>query len=167
MRLTSEELNLLPLLTQVITLEDVSYDEPMEPIVLKECKEESSCADVPNIRYKFSTPPPFSSRDVSERWSHSVEQPLEKQKRIKKAKTPEIDFKKFSLEELFEAFYDILPILSERERHILFARYSEKHHRTLRDLAEEYAISHERIRQIEQNALKKLRQALNNKFSEK
>jgi RNA polymerase sigma-32 factor len=47
--------------------------------------------------------------------------------------------------------------LDERSRHILQARWLDEEKRTLQDLADEYQISAERIRQLEANAIKKLR----------
>jgi RNA polymerase sigma-32 factor len=47
--------------------------------------------------------------------------------------------------------------LDERSRTILESRWLEDEKRTLQDLADEYGVSAERIRQLEANALKKLR----------
>ncbi|MGB5209256.1 MAG: RNA polymerase sigma factor RpoH [Gammaproteobacteria bacterium] len=47
--------------------------------------------------------------------------------------------------------------LDERSRHILQARWLDEEKRTLQDLADEYQVSAERIRQLEANAIKKLR----------
>ena len=46
--------------------------------------------------------------------------------------------------------------LDERSRAILRARWMDEPKATLHDLADEYGVSAERIRQIEANALKKL-----------
>lgn len=53
-----------------------------------------------------------------------------------------------------------LESLNPRERKIITARILEEKPRTLQDLADEYGISRERIRQLEQNALNKLRERL-------
>jgi len=53
-----------------------------------------------------------------------------------------------------------LNILDERSRHILEARWLTEDKRTLHDLADEYGVSAERIRQVEVNAIKKLRNAM-------
>ena len=53
-----------------------------------------------------------------------------------------------------------LEILKPRERHIIEQRILADPPSTLQDLANEYGISRERIRQIEQNALGKLRTAM-------
>jgi RNA polymerase sigma-32 factor len=51
-------------------------------------------------------------------------------------------------------------ILDERSRHIIEARWLTDDKQTLHKLADEYGISAERIRQIEANAIKKLRNAM-------
>ena len=48
-------------------------------------------------------------------------------------------------------------ILDDRSRHIIEARWLTESKKTLHELADEYGISAERIRQIEANAIKKLR----------
>jgi RNA polymerase sigma-32 factor len=50
--------------------------------------------------------------------------------------------------------------LNERERRIIHERILSEHPRTLQELAEEYGISRERIRQLEKNALEKLKETL-------
>ena len=47
--------------------------------------------------------------------------------------------------------------LDERSRHILEARWLTEHKQTLHELADHYGVSAERIRQIEANAIRKLR----------
>lgn len=54
--------------------------------------------------------------------------------------------------------------LDERSRDILSQRFLADEKATLHDLAAKYQISAERIRQLEQNALKKLRQALESQY---
>ena len=53
-----------------------------------------------------------------------------------------------------------LSILNPRERHIVRQRILADSPSTLQDIADEYGISRERVRQIEQNALQKLRKAM-------
>ncbi len=53
-----------------------------------------------------------------------------------------------------------LNILDDRSRHILEARWLTENKMTLHELADEYGISAERIRQLEANAIKKLRNAI-------
>ena len=53
-----------------------------------------------------------------------------------------------------------LSILNPRERHIIKQRILADPPSTLQDIADEYGVSRERIRQIEQNALQKLRKAM-------
>lgn len=55
---------------------------------------------------------------------------------------------------------DAMTTLDERSRHILESRWLAENKRTLHDLADEYGISAERIRQVEANAIKKLRMAM-------
>ncbi|MDH3613552.1 MAG: RNA polymerase sigma factor RpoH [Gammaproteobacteria bacterium] len=55
---------------------------------------------------------------------------------------------------------EAMTTLDERSRHILESRWLAEKKRTLHDLADEYGISAERIRQIEANAIKKLRAAM-------
>ena len=50
--------------------------------------------------------------------------------------------------------------LDDRSRHIIESRWLTEDKRTLHDLADEYGVSAERIRQIEANAIKKLRNAM-------
>ena len=56
--------------------------------------------------------------------------------------------------------HSALNILDERSRHILEARWLTENKMTLHELADEYGVSAERIRQIEANAIKKLRNAI-------
>ncbi len=58
-----------------------------------------------------------------------------------------------------------LEVLKPRERHIIEQRILADPPSTLQDLANEYGISRERIRQIEQNALGKLRTAMSAELS--
>jgi RNA polymerase sigma-32 factor len=53
-----------------------------------------------------------------------------------------------------------LAVLKPRERHIIEQRILAETPSTLQDLANEYGISRERVRQIEQNALSKLRNVM-------
>jgi len=55
---------------------------------------------------------------------------------------------------------EALTTLDERSRHILETRWLAENKPTLHELADEYGISAERIRQIEVNAIKKLRTAM-------
>ncbi|MGJ3257324.1 MAG: sigma factor-like helix-turn-helix DNA-binding protein, partial [Alcanivorax sp.] len=50
--------------------------------------------------------------------------------------------------------------LDERSRDILERRWLADQKSTLQDLANEYGVSAERIRQLENNAIKKLRNAI-------
>ncbi len=53
-----------------------------------------------------------------------------------------------------------LTILDQRSRDILHARWLDDKKQTLHDLAAKYQVSAERIRQLEKNAMKKLREAM-------
>jgi RNA polymerase sigma-32 factor len=55
---------------------------------------------------------------------------------------------------------DALEDLDERSRHILENRWLAEKKQTLHELAAHYGVSAERIRQIESNAIKKLRVAM-------
>jgi len=55
---------------------------------------------------------------------------------------------------------EALTSLDERSRHILETRWLADEKQTLHELADEYGVSAERIRQIENNAIKKLRLAM-------
>ena len=59
-----------------------------------------------------------------------------------------------------DALLDAVEALDERSRAILEARWMNAEKKTLHELASEYGVSAERIRQIEANAMKKLRGAL-------
>ena len=53
-----------------------------------------------------------------------------------------------------------LETLDDRSRHIIESRWLSEDKRTLHDLADEYGISAERVRQVEANAIKKMRSAM-------
>jgi RNA polymerase sigma-32 factor len=53
-----------------------------------------------------------------------------------------------------------LEILDDRSRRILEQRWLTEKKMTLHQLADEYGVSAERIRQLESNAIKKLRNAI-------
>jgi RNA polymerase sigma-32 factor len=59
-----------------------------------------------------------------------------------------------------DRMHSALAKLDERSRHILEARWLTEEKQTLHELADEYGVSAERIRQIEANAIKKLRSAM-------
>ena len=66
------------------------------------------------------------------------------------------DWKENSEQQLYHALGD----LDDRSRDILARRWLAEEKSTLHELAAEYGISAERIRQLEQNAMKKLRVAI-------
>ena len=53
-----------------------------------------------------------------------------------------------------------LKILDDRARHIIEARWLTDDKKTLHELAAVYGVSAERIRQLEANAIKKMRNAM-------
>ena len=55
---------------------------------------------------------------------------------------------------------DALTLLDDRSRHIVKARWLTEDKATLQELADEYGVSAERIRQLEKNAMKKLKGVL-------
>ena len=59
-----------------------------------------------------------------------------------------------------DSLHSALSGLDERSRHVLMARWLAEEKSTLHELAEELSVSPERVRQIEQNAMKKLKTAL-------
>jgi len=59
-----------------------------------------------------------------------------------------------------------LKTLNERERHILIERRLKDNPTTLEDLSQHYAISRERVRQIEVRAFEKLQKAMHNEVAE-
>lgn len=63
-----------------------------------------------------------------------------------------------------ERLHGALSSLDERSRDILQKRWLDEEKSTLHDLAAIYNVSAERIRQLEQNALKKLKQAMGDNF---
>jgi RNA polymerase sigma-32 factor len=59
-------------------------------------------------------------------------------------------------------FRESLSVLDERQREILVARYLEEKKATLDELSKRFNISKERVRQIEESAIKKLKQFAEN-----
>ncbi|MCG5540611.1 MULTISPECIES: RNA polymerase sigma factor RpoH [unclassified Halorhodospira] len=59
-----------------------------------------------------------------------------------------------------DTLHQALAQLDERSRHILRARWLEEERQTLQELADHYGVSAERIRQLEKNAISKLRGAV-------
>jgi RNA polymerase sigma-32 factor len=55
---------------------------------------------------------------------------------------------------------EALTTLDERSQHILATRWLAEKKQTLHQLADHYGVSAERIRQVENNAIKKLRKAM-------
>ncbi|MEH8026437.1 RNA polymerase sigma factor RpoH [Gallibacterium anatis] len=72
------------------------------------------------------------------------------------AELEEENFENQATDQLSEA----LEQLDERSRHIIQTRWLDDNKTTLQELADHYGVSAERIRQLESNALKKLRNAV-------
>ena len=72
------------------------------------------------------------------------------------AELEEENFENHSTDQLSDA----LEQLDERSRHIIQTRWLDDNKATLQELADHYGVSAERIRQLESNALKKLRNAV-------
>jgi RNA polymerase sigma-32 factor len=68
----------------------------------------------------------------------------------------EAEWQADSSEKLGEALID----LDERSRDVIQQRWLADEKTTLQDLADQYGVSAERIRQIEKNAMKKLKLAM-------
>ena len=66
------------------------------------------------------------------------------------------DWQRSSEEQLYRALSE----LDERSRDILAQRWLTEEKATLHDLAAQYGVSAERIRQLEQNAMKRMRAAI-------
>jgi RNA polymerase sigma-32 factor len=56
--------------------------------------------------------------------------------------------------------YSAIKTLDARSQHIIETRWLADEKTTLQDLADEYDVSAERVRQIEKNAMKKLQAAM-------
>jgi len=59
-----------------------------------------------------------------------------------------------------DKIYQALEHLDERSQDIIQKRWLDENKLTLQDLADKYQVSAERVRQLEQNAMKKLRAAI-------
>jgi RNA polymerase sigma-32 factor len=59
-----------------------------------------------------------------------------------------------------DKIHRVLGLLDERSQYIIRTRWLDENKLTLQDLADKYQISAERVRQLEQNAMKKLRAAV-------
>ncbi|MCB1837758.1 MAG: sigma-70 family RNA polymerase sigma factor, partial [Alcanivoracaceae bacterium] len=59
-----------------------------------------------------------------------------------------------------QRMFSALQTLDDRSRAIIERRWLKDDKATLQDLADEYGVSAERIRQLENNAMKKLRNAM-------
>jgi hypothetical protein len=151
MHLTLEEHNLLPLLAKVILIAKAgalqkapSFDN------LVGCRKEKApkITSLGHVRYRRCVPrmPVFEE--------------------VLSGEVKAVDVRKIGLEALLEALYESLSQLTPREVDILRKRYflSDAEAWTFESLGAKYGISRQRVQQVEDNALKKLRTALNAKF---
>ncbi|MFV0478199.1 MAG: RNA polymerase sigma factor RpoH [Parahaliea sp.] len=107
----------------------------------------------------------LSSRDVAfdspvdsdddEAW-HAPQYYLEDQRADPAAVVESSDWQQNSEDQLYAALAE----LDERSRDILAQRWLAENKATLHELADKYGVSAERIRQLEQNAMKKMRAAI-------
>ena len=189
MKLTSEDCELLSLLAKVLLEEE---EASVEERLFSKCLtlEEASPKGPLNIRLKYAAQPPRpvvakkpakkpnpQKRAVSPCLKVAKRARPQRQTSIESAPPPAYTrllgddvqrLKKIGLEPLLEALYDALAQLPPREADILRNRYSfSKEAWTLEALGDKYGISRQRVQQLERNALKKLRKALIDKFSEK
>jgi hypothetical protein len=188
MKLTSEELKLLPLLAKVLLEKKTRVEDRL--LTEFQVLEESLAKRPLDIRLQSVEPARFMKKAAVKKSTPKRTKPLravcasiESPKRIVPPKPAlrfsytrllgdenrGIDFKKIGLEPLLEALYEALLQLPPREADILRKRYyfSDTDGWTLEALGDKYGISRQRVQQIERNALKKLRKALIDKFSEK
>jgi RNA polymerase sigma-32 factor len=96
-----------------------------------------------------------SAADDDEAW-HAPQYFLEDKVSDPAQQLESADWQQNSEAQLHEALAE----LDERSRNILAQRWLAEQKATLHELAEEYGVSAERIRQLEQNAMKKLRVAI-------
>lgn len=81
-----------------------------------------------------------------------------------KTQTPEIIFASISEnKKRKEIFREALNTLNEREKAIIFERKLDEEQATLKDLSIKYGVSGERIRQIEESAIKKIQKYIEDK----
>ena len=81
-----------------------------------------------------------------------------------KTQTPEIIFASTSEnKKRKEIFREALNTLNEREKAIIFERKLDEEQATLKDLSIKYGVSGERIRQIEESAIKKIQKYIEDK----
>lgn len=126
----------------------IAKDLDVKPEVVREMEGRLSAFDA------GFDPAPGSEDD--EQSYQSPSQYLEDQRADPAASLEERDWQDSASRQLREA----LSRLDDRSRDILQRRWLAEHKATLHELAETYGVSAERIRQLEKNAMKKLKQAM-------
>lgn len=156
MKLTPEDFKMLPLLAKVI-VEHSTYPKTLS---LQEAPSFDDLADWLAERKKAKKITHFRRM----RHMSLLQEP--RCMDVSRDEIKEVDVNKIGLEVLLEALCEELSQLTPREVDILKKRYclSNADDWTFESLGAKYGISRQRVQQVERNALKKLRTALNAKF---
>ena len=127
-------------------IEDIADDLGVKPEEVREMEKRMSGIDM-------SFDPP-SEADEEENYSPSSYLPDEE------SDPQQIVEKEIDSQVNIKYLYTAIKELDERSKGIIFDRWLSDEKLTLHELAEKYGVSAERIRQIEQNAMKKVKQSL-------
>lgn len=140
-------------------------EENFLPLLLKLIEDDTRISTTPKVeespsfefKYRFSRPP-----DIRPDTSSSSNGLFEKIADSKSPGDKSFDFRRYPFAELFEALYTALETLLPRQREILLCRYTQqgKEKWTLQALADHYGVSRQRVHEIEQDALRKLRKTI-------
>ncbi len=127
-------------------IEDIADDLGVKPEEVREMEKRMSGIDM-------SFDPP-SEADEDENYSPSSYLPDEE------SDPQQIVEKEIDSQVNTKYLYTAIKELDERSKGIIFDRWLSDEKLTLHELAEKYGVSAERVRQIEQNAMKKVKQSL-------
>ena len=127
-------------------IEDIADDLGVKPEEVREMEKRMSGIDM-------SFDPP-SEADEEENYSPSSYLPDEE------SDPQQIVEKEIDSQVNIKYLYTAIKELDERSKGIIFDRWLSDEKLTLHELAEKYGVSAERVRQIEQNAMKKVKQSL-------
>ena len=127
-------------------IEDIADDLGVKPEEVREMEKRMSGIDM-------SFDPP-SEADEDENYSPSSYLPDEE------SDPQQIVEKEIDSQVNIKYLYTAIKELDERSKGIIFDRWLSDEKLTLHELAEKYGVSAERVRQIEQNAMKKVKQSL-------
>ena len=125
-------------------INSISEDLGVKPSEVREMEKRLSGSDIP------FDPPEDADEDVPYSPSNYLEDTSSNPAEIVEKE----DHSKLNTDQLYAA----LKQLDDRSRDILYDRWLSKEKLTLHELAEKYGISAERVRQIEKNAFKKVKQ---------